>query len=238
VPAADPVYTSEPDFSAGWWDAMGGRTTPRTLAQLSNVVPLTARIYEDVWRKRSLTLLSGRPFPIGEELAELHEHLRVEPGDVVVDVGCSEGLYARSVAAADARAIAVDHAVPFLRRTIERAGHDDLPVECVRALAQHLPLHDGVADSVVIGGSLNEIGDLEGCLREAARVLRPGGRLFVMSLVRARTQRGRLLQAAVRPSGIVFPTVDETMDLVTGAGFTVDTTRRDRVVLRTSATRR
>jgi SAM-dependent methyltransferase len=226
------VYVSEPQFVDGIWDAMQGRSAPRTLAQLSNVIPLTARLYEDTWRRRSLTLLSGRLFPIDEELAELRAFVS---GGTVVDVGCSEGLYARALAAHGAHVVAVDHSMAFLRRAGWRARREGVRIDLVRALAQHLPLVDDSCDAAVIGGSLNEIGDLDGCLRECARVVRPGGRLFVMSLVRARTRRGRALQTLLRPSGIMFPTSDETIDLVTSAGFVIETTRRDRVVLRTSA---
>ncbi len=221
----------------GIWDAMAGRGTPRTLAQLTNIVPLTARVYEDRWRVRSLTLLSGRHFPIAEELAELDGWIGPQPGDVAVDVGTSEGLYARHLARRGAWVVAVDHALPFLRRARLRAAREGLRIAPVRALAQALPVRDGACAAAVIGGSLNEIGDLAGCASEMARVLRPGGRLFAMSLVRAAGRPGRVVQALVRPSGIVFPTVDDTRHLWAGAGLQVVETRKDRVVLRTFATR-
>jgi ubiquinone/menaquinone biosynthesis C-methylase UbiE/uncharacterized protein YbaR (Trm112 family) len=221
----------------GIWDAMGARGTPRTLAQLTNVVPLTARVYEDLWRVRSLTLLSGRQFPIAEELAELDDWVGPQPGDVAVDVGTSEGLYARHLARRGALVLAVDHALAFLRRARLRAEREGLRIAPIRAMAQALPVRDGVCAAAVIGGSLNEIGDLAGCAAEMARVLQPGGRLFAMSLVRATSRPGRVVQALVRPSGIVFPTVDDTRRLWTDAGLQVVETRKDRVVLRTFATR-
>jgi SAM-dependent methyltransferase len=225
--------------SGGIWDAMGPWTPSRSLAQLSNIVPLTARIYESLWRRRSLTLLSGRPFPLAEELDELVAAVDVPAGSLVVDVGCSEGLYARTLAARrGAVVLAVDHAVPFLRRARERALHEGVRVVAVRALAQHLPVRSGAAAAVVIGGSYNEIGDQGACMAEAGRVLEPGGRFFMMSLVASRTRPGKLVQALVRPSGITFPSVDETLDAVRGPGrMVIDTTARDAVVLRTTASR-
>lgn len=221
----------------GIWQAMGPAGTPRTLAQLTNVVPLTARVYEDLWRVRSLSLLSGRPFPVAEELTELDEWTSPQPGSVAVDVGCSEGLYARHLARRGALVMAVDHAAPFLRRALVRARRDGLRIAAVRGLAQSLPLTDGSCAEATIGGSLNEIGDMAGCAREIGRVLAPGGRLYAMSLVPAASGAGRLVQALVRPSGIVFPTVDATRHLWVDAGLEVAETRKDRVVLRSFALR-
>lgn len=222
----------------GIWQAMGPGRAPRTLAQLSNLVPPTPQLYERVWRVRSLGLLSGRAFPVAEELAELDTAVGPTDGAVVVDVGCSEGLYARHLAGRGALVAAVDHSVPFLRRAARRAGDDGVRLGLVRATAQRLPLLDAAADAVVIGGSLNEIGDVPGALAEAARVLRPGGRMFVMSLVTATTRRGRALQAAVRPSGIVFPTLAGTGALFSAAGFELEDQRVDRVVVRSTLRRR
>jgi SAM-dependent methyltransferase len=222
---------------AGIWHAMGARRAARTPAQFSNVLPPVPQLYERVWRPRSLTLLSGRPFPIREELAELTAAVQPLAGEVVVDVAASEGLYARHLAATGVTAIAVDHSLPFLKRVVHRAAREGLAVVAIRALAQHVPLQSGAAHAVVIGGSLNEIGDQGAALDEAERVLRPGGRFFSMSLVRARTARGRLLQTLLGPSGISFPTEAETVAMATEAGLVVDEVRRHRVVLRVSAHR-
>lgn len=35
-----------------------------TLAQSTNLWKLTASVYEDIWRVRSLSLLTGEPFPV------------------------------------------------------------------------------------------------------------------------------------------------------------------------------
>jgi ubiquinone/menaquinone biosynthesis C-methylase UbiE len=220
----------------GVLDAMGGDRPHLTLAQLSNLVPLTARIYERYWRVRSLGLLSGRPFPIEEELVELETAVGDVAGGLVVDVAASEGLYGRRLAARGADVITIDHSAPFARRTRDRAEAELVAdrVLPVRARAQRLPVRSGVADAAVMGGSLNEIGDMEGALAEMARVVRPGGRLFTMSLVRASTGPGRVLQAALGPSGIVFPTLERTRAAFP-AGVRIVEERLDGVVLRLTA---
>jgi hypothetical protein len=57
-----------------------------------------------------------------------------------------------------------------------------------------------------------------------------------MSLVRAAGRSGRALQALVRPSGITFPSVEATTDLLPATLRPVDV-RLDGVVLRLTATR-
>ena len=217
------------------WQAMGDRPWSKTLAQLSNVTPPTPQIYERLWRVRSLSILSGRSFPNAEELNELALALRPEAGKVFVDVACSEGLYARALAARGATVIAVDHSRPFLRRVLHRAG--DLPIVAVRALAQHLPIISGGLDGAGMGASLNEIGDQSTAVGEMARVLLPAGAVFSMSLTTATTSFGRLIQRVLGPAGITMPTADATVEMFERAGLTIDSRRLDRIVLRVAATR-
>ncbi|HEY5875579.1 MAG TPA: class I SAM-dependent methyltransferase [Ilumatobacteraceae bacterium] len=219
----------------GIWDAMGGASPARTPAQLSNVLPPTAQLYERAWRTRSLSLLSGRPFPLADELAELDEAVGDVHDSVVVDIGTSEGLYARHLAGRGALVLAVDHSRPFLRRSIRRASLDGVAIAPTRALAQRLPLLDHAADAVVIGGSLNELGDLDAAMAEVARVLRPDGVLFLVSLVAAQSRLGRAAQRALRAAGIVFPTPGATGSLLERHGLVVTRTRQERIVLRTTA---
>ncbi len=218
------------------WHAMGNASAARTVAQLSNVTPPTPQLYERLWRVRSLSLLSGRSFPNAEELAELVACLAPKPGAVFVDVACSEGLYARALATKGATVIAIDHSLRFLRRVQIRAG--SLPIVSVRALAQNLPISSDALDGAAMGASLNEIGDQPRAVAEMARVTRPGGAVFSMSLTTATTRVGRLVQRAVSPLGITTPTVEETIALFESAGLDVRSRELDRIVFRVGAARR
>ncbi len=223
----------------GIWDAMGPHTMARSPAQLTNRLGFVASGYERWWRTRSLRLLSGRTFPISEELAELDRALdsvASQPG-IMLDVACSEGLYARHLATApDTTVVAVDHGMAFLRAMRRRP--DAHNVCAVRAPAQHLPFRTGAFDAVAMGGSLNEIGDRSAAVAEMARVSRAGGRLFSMSLTAATSRPGRWLQALLRPNGIEFPSAAETVALFERNDCAIDQpTRTDRVVLRLAATR-
>lgn len=224
------------------WDAMGPHRANRTLAQLSNVLAPTARLYERVWRHRSLTLLSPRPFPIEEELHELQQALDPHEGTVALDVACSEGLYARALADAGATVLAIDHSIPFLRRVVQherarvaRSGRGS--IVAVRALAQHLPVRDGAVDAAAIGGSLNEIGDAPAALSELTRTVTPGGHVFSMHLVRASRPLGRVVQALIVPSGIAFRSDSDTVGLFRHVGLAVDHVATDGVVQRVTAHR-
>lgn len=189
----------------GVWDALADTPLPRTPAQLTNYVPLTARLYEKLWRWQALTVLSGRRFPLFEELTLLRQLIRPQPGQLYVDVACSEGLYARALATPGTIVVGLDHSWAFVRQAQERARREQLRISYIRAAAQALPLADAVAAGAAMGGSLNEIGDQQQALAEIGRILRPDGRYFCMSLRAAQSSWGRALQRLLSTGGIVFP---------------------------------
>jgi SAM-dependent methyltransferase len=109
----------------------------------------------------------------------LDEMLGAVRGRDVLDVGCGGGWLVRRLAAAGARAVGVDP----LPEALERAREEDPDgaARYVAAGAQALPFEDASFDAVVFFNSLHHVppADLDGALREARRVLREGGVLFV-----------------------------------------------------------
>ncbi len=176
-------------------------------AQLTNYAPLAAWGYERLWRWQALSLMSGRRFPLAEELRLVCGLLAPERGGLALDVACSTGLYARGIArvAPDAVVAAVDHSVAMLREARRRARSAGLAISFVRATAQALPFGSGAAACYGMGGSLNEIGDIDQMLREARRVLQDDGRFVSMNLLQAGSGWGRLLQRLLGGGGIEFP---------------------------------
>jgi SAM-dependent methyltransferase len=223
------------EVRSGIWHAMGPHTMHRTVAQFSNVLPPVPQLYERVWRKRSLSLLSREPFPIERELAELTAAMQPGPGRLMVDIACSEGLYARELARNGSPVLAIDHSLPFLRRTALRAR--ELPVAPVHATAQHLPIVTGSLAGAAIGGSMNEIGDQPAAVTESARVLRPGGEWFSMHLEPAQTTVGRIVQRLVRSGGVNFPSSLAMLSWLNQSGFEVSEVKRTGIVTRVSARR-
>src|SRR5215210_3865866 len=98
---------------------------------------------------------------------------------VVVDIGCGDGSLVRWLERSGARAIGVEVADEPLARAL---AHEPVGGERYeRAGAQALPLVDGSADAVLFMNSLHHVpGELlDAALAEAARVLRPGGLMYV-----------------------------------------------------------
>ncbi len=97
-------------------------------------------------------------------------------GAVLVDVGCGGGLLAPHVAGKGYRHIGVDLVTSALRKARERG------VVAVRGDALRLPIADGCADVVSAGELFEHVPDLAAAVREACRVLRPGGLLVADTL--------------------------------------------------------
>ncbi|MSQ35909.1 MAG: ubiquinone/menaquinone biosynthesis methyltransferase [Dehalococcoidia bacterium] len=110
----------------------------------------------------------------------------VRPGDRVLDVGCGTGDLALACRAAGARAVlAVDFAAPMLaraRRKARRRGRSDIAVAL--ADATRLPCADATFDVWCAAFVVRNIPELDAALAEAARVLRPGGRLGILEIPR------------------------------------------------------
>jgi len=117
-------------------------------------------------------------------------------GSVLVDIACGGGLLAPHVAHLGHRHVGVD-----LSRTAVQVARAH-GVQVVRGDAQRLPLPDAVADVVVAGEVLEHVPDLAAAVREACRVLRPGGTLVVDTIADTRWARFSSITVAERiPAG-------------------------------------
>ena len=99
-----------------------------TIAARSNLVPLTALGYE-LWRKKALTLLSGRPFPLDEEYRLFLNSVQPVAGSQFIDLGTSTGLYSRALLLAGAEKVyALDFSAPMLKVAVRKVERGELPV--------------------------------------------------------------------------------------------------------------
>jgi SAM-dependent methyltransferase len=112
---------------------------------------------------------------------------RVEPGEVVLDLGCGAGtdlLIAAQMAGPEGRAVGVDMTTTMLTRVRESAVEMGLTnVELHEALIERLPLEDASVDVVISNGVLDLVPDKEAVMDEIDRVIRPGGRLQIADIV-------------------------------------------------------
>ncbi|WP_130391319.1 class I SAM-dependent methyltransferase [Cupriavidus agavae] len=90
-------------------------------------------------------------------------------GKVLVDVGCGPGNVLATLGGKPRIAIGVDIAEGSLVRAAS-VGYVPLLAD-----AHDMPLASGIADVVAINGSLHHCDDMAAVLREAARLVKPGG---------------------------------------------------------------
>jgi demethylmenaquinone methyltransferase/2-methoxy-6-polyprenyl-1,4-benzoquinol methylase len=106
----------------------------------------------------------------------------VSPGMRVLDACCGTG----DLALADARAGGRVTGVDFSKEMLARAERKAPEFDWVQADAAALPFSDASFDAVTVGFGIRNLADLEGGLRELARVLVPGGKLGCLEITRPR----------------------------------------------------
>jgi SAM-dependent methyltransferase len=92
------------------------------------------------------------------------------PGRATLDLGCGEGRVGAELERRGHRVIGVDSSPQMVELARERH-------EAIVADSTALPFQDGAFDLVTAYMSLMNMDDIDGAVREAARVLEPGGRL-------------------------------------------------------------
>jgi len=102
---------------------------------------------------------------------------------VVADLGCGAGTLSASLAPSVARVIGVDQSAAMLRAARRRLEPFD-NVELHRAGLEALPLPTGSCDAALLVLVLTYVPGVAAVLAEAARILKPGGRLVVVDLSR------------------------------------------------------
>ncbi|MGE3841548.1 MAG: ubiquinone/menaquinone biosynthesis methyltransferase [Vicinamibacterales bacterium] len=111
----------------------------------------------------------------------LIEQARIEPGERVLDLACGTGDLADRARARGARVAGLDLTRAMLSAARHRHGS---ALSFVQADMMHLPFTAARFDVVTAGYALRNLPDLNGGLREIARVLKPGGRLLSLDFER------------------------------------------------------
>lgn len=134
-----------------------------------------ARVYDVLWRR-----YMNKTLPVLQDAAQ------IQPGERVFDLACGTGELERRIVEAtpDVELVGVDLAPAMVDRARSKIGH--LPhVSFLKADAHDLhPFADASFDVVVSANTFHYFTHPERVLMEAARVLRPGGRLVVLDWCR------------------------------------------------------
>ena len=139
----------------------------------------------------------GRDYVPGKSWKSLAEaFLRLLPPMVIADLGAGDGSFALLLAQAATRVIAVDSSQKMLDVASEQAlRHGVSNVEFRLGDMEELPIDDGAVDLAFFSQSLHHAGHPERAVREALRILRPGGRIVVLDLAKHRFEEARELYA-------------------------------------------
>jgi SAM-dependent methyltransferase len=111
------------------------------------------------------------------------------PAGRTLDLGCGEGRLTRDLAALGHDVVGVDVSPTMIAAAREAAPEMELHV----ADAAALPFDDRSFGLVVAFMSLQDVDDLPGTIREAARVLAPGGR-FCLAIVHPFSSAGKFTE--------------------------------------------
>jgi demethylmenaquinone methyltransferase/2-methoxy-6-polyprenyl-1,4-benzoquinol methylase len=106
----------------------------------------------------------------------------VQPGDRVLDACCGTG----DVAIAAEREGGIVTGLDFSTEMLGRARRKSESVTWVEGDLLALPFEDASFDAATVGFGVRNVADLEACLRELRRVLRPGGRLAILEITQPR----------------------------------------------------
>jgi SAM-dependent methyltransferase len=154
------------EANARFWDELCGTGLAQTLG-LTDRSPASLRRFDDAYFALYPYLLpTVRP----GELA----------GKRVLEIGLGYGSLSQKLAEAGADYTGMDIADGPVRMVNDRLRIAGLPGRAVRGNALAMPFEDGALDAVVSIGCFHHTGNVQRCLDETYRVLRPGGVAVVM----------------------------------------------------------
>jgi SAM-dependent methyltransferase len=198
-------------------------TGPTQDLMRSTLVP---QIYERYWRPALGRVAKGIRGPgMAEEIRIARLLLGLSPGDHVLDIACGPGNFSRAFAAAvgvNGLVVGLDASTTMLERgaaEVHRSGLHNLAL--VRGDAASLPFLEHSFDGVCCFAALHLFADPFAGLDEMTRVLKPGGRIALMTSVQRQLgPRGPLKPIGERLSGMRVFGQKEIVEALQERGFT------------------
>lgn len=162
----------------------------------------------------------GRERAFRERLVDL---AGIAPGEAVLDIGCGTGslaLATKQRVGARGQVYGIDASPEMIARARRKAVKAGATVVLETGVAETLPFPDARFDVVVSTLMLHHLPRpvRQQCVREARRVLRTGGRLFVVDFESSSRKERGLLDRMHRHGGV---SLDDIVQLVVDADFRV-----------------
>jgi SAM-dependent methyltransferase len=209
---------------AGYVDLLDRDLDSTGATQDLMVTRLVPAIYERYWRPALGRLAKGAMGPgMAEEMRIARLLLGLTRGDVICDLACGPGNFSREFARAvgpEGLVVGVDASRTMLERGAEELRSDDPGnLVLVRGDATALPFAAGSFDGTCCFAALHLFADPFAALDEMRRVLRPGGRIALMTSVRRELAPRPIKPLLERTSGMRIFEGDEIVGALEERGF-------------------
>ncbi|WP_170945904.1 MULTISPECIES: DUF4873 domain-containing protein [unclassified Rhodococcus (in: high G+C Gram-positive bacteria)] len=195
----EPEFRSGAVTSDGYVELLGGTPAPSTTtASRAMNNRLVASIYEKMWRPAGVAMMGVGGLSMSAERAKAVSDLRLSGDMRVLDVASGPGNFTKYLSdhlSGDGVAVGFDISEQMIRRAVRdnRGPH----AAYMRGDAQSLPFADNTFDAVCCFAALYLIPNPLTVVDELVRVLRPGGRIAIMTSYGRNTAPVRSVVGAV-----------------------------------------
>jgi ubiquinone/menaquinone biosynthesis C-methylase UbiE len=151
----------------------------------------------------------------------------LQPGETVVDLGSGSGMdafYAAGLVGPHGQVCGVDFTEEQLDKARRLAHHGGFAqVDFREARIEALPFGNGSVDCVISNGVINLCPDKKAVFAEAARVLKPGGRLAIADIITQQQLKDSIVCNADLWASCIGGAAQQQLylDAIEAAGFTI-----------------
>src|SRR6266487_415438 len=116
----------------------------------------------------------------------IRQRLRIADGDLVADIGCGTGLYARGLVPPAAAVVCAEPSQALLAQVPAEERLIPVAASAEDLVAERVVLPHAGYDAIVLKEVLHHVAGQAAVIAGLARLLRPGGRMLVVQMVRNR----------------------------------------------------